>query len=215
MTDWYYAAGGVQCGPVNVDYLRMLLADKRIERDALVWNASMTEWKPAASLPELMGETAPLFAVGVRKLLVMMFCTLGLYQLYWAFHQWEKIRVRTRQDLMPVLRSIFLIFFFHRLVREVNDAAAAQHIDRRLSVEGLTALFVILTLTQRLPDPAWIISFLVIVPIAMLQKLANEVNQKAAPLADRNEEIRGWDWLPVTLGVVAAVLIMIGLFMPE
>jgi hypothetical protein len=41
------------------------------------------------------------------------------------------------------------------------------------------------------------------------------VNRKAAPLADRNGRIRGWNWLAVLLGIPLFVLALIGTFMPQ
>jgi hypothetical protein len=215
MSDWYYAAGGVQVGPVTIDYLRMLLAEKRIERDSLVWTASMPEWKPAAAVTELAGQSMPLFAIANWKLAVMTLCTLGVYQVFWGYKHWKAIRTRTGQDLLPLARGFFSIFFFNALVQEVNDAAVAQQIDRRLPPSQLTALFMILMFSQLLPNPFWLLWFAILVPIGIVQKLANEVNQKAAPLADRNARIRGWNWLALIVGIPLVLLAIAGAFMPQ
>ena len=215
MTDWYYAVDNAQIGPVTTEYLRMLLAEKRIDGASLVWNASMTEWRPAASVPELAGEATPLFPVANWKLALMMAATFGIYQVFWGYRHWKAIRTRTGQDLMPFARGFFAIFFFHALAREVNDAAADQRIERRLPVGPLTALFLILWVSQRLPDPYWLIWFAIVIPLMYVQQLANEVIQKASPLADRNARIRSWNWLAIVLGIPFFILAVIGTFMPE
>ena len=215
MTDWYYAAGGAQCGPVTTEYLRMLLSEKRIDGDTLVWNASMIDWRPAASVPELAGEVAPLFPIASWKLVLMTLATFGLYQIFWGYKHWTAIRARTQEEMIPFARGFFAIFFFHLLAREVNDAAAEQRIERRLQVGGLVALFLIFWFSQLLPDPGWLLWFGIVIPMVFVQQLANEVIQKASPLTDRNANIRGWNWLAVFLGIPFFFLALIGAFMPE
>lgn len=215
MTDWYYAVDNARCGPVTTEYLRMLLSEKRISGDSLVWNASMLDWRPAASVPELAGEVAPLFPVAIWKLVLMMLATFGLYQIFWGYKHWTAIRTRTREEMMPLARGFFAIFFFHLLAKEVNDAAEQQRIERRLQVSALMVLFVIFWFSQLLPDPGWLLWFGIVIPLVLLQRLANEVIQKASPLVDRNDAIRGWNWLAVVLGIPFFFLALIGAFMPE
>lgn len=214
MTDWYYAADGVQCGPVTTEYLHRLLVEKRIEGESLVWNASMPEWRAAASVPELAGESTPLFAVGIPKFVLMMLATFGVYQVFWGYKQWVAIRKRTGEEMMPLARAFFAIFFFHQLVQEVNATATALHVERRLPGGWLTMLFVLLWFSQLLPDPYWLVWFAIIMPLAMVQHLANEANQKAAPLADRNARIRRWNWLAIILGIPFFALAVYGTFVP-
>lgn len=215
MKDWYYAVDGVRCGPITIEYLRMLLAEKRIEREDLVWNESMPEWRAAASLPELVGGSTPLFAISNVKLALMMISTFGAYQIFWGFKHWKAIRARTGEEMIPLARGFFAIFFFHLLTREVNHSATAHAIDRQLPVAPLTTLFVILMLAQKLPDPFWLICFLVVVPMLFVQNVANHVNRKAAPLMDPNGRIRGWNWLAVLVGIPLFIFAIIGTFMPE
>ena len=117
--------------------------------------------------------------------------------------------------MIPLARGIFAIFFFHLLVKEVNQSAAAHDVGHELPVAPLTTLFVILMFSQRLPDPYWLICFLGVVPIMLVQNVANQVNRKAVPLADRNGRIRGWNWLAVIVGIPLFVLAVIGTFLPE
>lgn len=52
-TEWFYARGGVQTGPVTASVLRQLIAVGQIGRADPVWCEGMTEWRPAGELPEL------------------------------------------------------------------------------------------------------------------------------------------------------------------
>ena len=52
---WYYAVAGRQEGPVALPALQQLLASGKLRPVDLVWNPSMTQWAPAASITALMG----------------------------------------------------------------------------------------------------------------------------------------------------------------
>jgi hypothetical protein len=213
VTQWFYAADGVQHGPVSEEALKALVVDGRLGADDLVWNPALPQWTQARSaLSQTMAP--PFFSVGIVKLVVMLFGTMWLYQLYWMYKQWDAIRDRTGEDMMPVARSIFAIFFFHKLAGEVNDVERGRGRDL-LPAGALAGLFVVLSLTWRLPDPGWLISFLTILPMAILQKRMNDVNSQMAPLADRNRRIRAWNWLAVFLGIPFIILVLLGTFFPD
>jgi membrane protease subunit (stomatin/prohibitin family) len=52
---WYYVVGGERRGPVAASALR---AEHTVTADTLVWRRGMSEWRPAAAIPEL----APIIA---------------------------------------------------------------------------------------------------------------------------------------------------------
>ena len=164
------------------------------------------QWIEARKVQGLTGElsvtaTAPFFPLGLAKFVVMSFGTFGLYEIYWFYKQWTTIKKRTGDDLMPIPRAIFVIFFFHELVKEVNETGRERGFLAPLNVGGLTALFIVLTITWRLPSVLGLIAFLAIIPLLFVQNRMNEINEQAAPLADRNQRIRGWNWLALFLGL--------------
>jgi hypothetical protein len=59
MNQWYYAREGTQHGPISLDELRGLIRSAGIDpAKDLVWNPAMSDWRPAAQVPELDGVTA-------------------------------------------------------------------------------------------------------------------------------------------------------------
>lgn len=51
MTEWYYAKGGQQNGPVSFEKLRDLAASGLLDPSKdLVWNATMKDWVPAGQV---------------------------------------------------------------------------------------------------------------------------------------------------------------------
>ena len=53
MNEWYCTVDGKQYGPVSLEELKQWIASGRIKPENLVWMEKMTDWMPAASVPEL------------------------------------------------------------------------------------------------------------------------------------------------------------------
>jgi len=60
---YYYAVNGAQQGPVSFDQLKVLFANRTINRESLVWKQGMTNWSPLKEVDELKsflgGNTPP------------------------------------------------------------------------------------------------------------------------------------------------------------
>lgn len=53
MSDWFYAKNGRQEGPVSLENLRALVAEGKVSRSDLAWNATMKDWQPVGNIAEL------------------------------------------------------------------------------------------------------------------------------------------------------------------
>ncbi|MGL4400192.1 MAG: DUF4339 domain-containing protein [Luteolibacter sp.] len=60
MTEWYYARGGQQSGPVNFEKLVEIARSGGLDpvKD-LVWTSTMKDWLPAGQVPGIFGASAP------------------------------------------------------------------------------------------------------------------------------------------------------------
>ena len=52
-TNWHFARGGQQSGPVALAELKALIAQGKVVPEDLVWHQGMGEWKAASEMPEL------------------------------------------------------------------------------------------------------------------------------------------------------------------
>ena len=50
------------------------------------------------------------FAVSVTKLVVLSFCTLGVYPIYWFYINWKIIKEQEQVHILPFWRAIFSTF---------------------------------------------------------------------------------------------------------
>ena len=62
-SSYYYAANGQQQGPVTIEALKSLFANRTINKDSLVWKQGMDNWKALKEVEELKsflgGNTPP------------------------------------------------------------------------------------------------------------------------------------------------------------
>ena len=59
MSDWFYAKGGQQQGPVTFDQLTQLARSGALDPEKdLVWTSSMKDWQPAGTVEGLFGQPA-------------------------------------------------------------------------------------------------------------------------------------------------------------
>jgi len=56
---WYYSKNGTQLGPVSQAELSAKIASGEISATELVWKDGMSDWTPAANLPEFALSTPP------------------------------------------------------------------------------------------------------------------------------------------------------------
>lgn len=165
-----------------------------------------------------------LFRVGIPKLVVMSVATFGLYELFWFYEHWWALKARDQgrapgvgpyRDIHPFWRTVFAVFFTHRLLRELNAAAHRWGVDRSVAVGPATAAFILLSLAARLPDPMWLLSLFTVVPLAFAQRVANDVIARTRPEEDANTRFAGWNWVALLIGLPLLLLAVVGSFLPD
>jgi hypothetical protein len=166
--------------------------------------------------PDELAAQPPFFAVSLAKLAVMSVCTFNLYDVYWFYKNWQQISDREQENVWPLMRAIFAVFYCYPCFARMRDYEGASQLDSRLSALPLAIGFMVTTVTWRLPEPwNWITmsSFLFLLPV---QHYANRVNALATPSHDRNSRFRGWNWVAVVVGGAFVLLAIAGMFVdPE
>ncbi len=105
------------------------------------------------------------YVVSVRKLVVMMFLTWGVYGIYWHYRNWATYKRATGDKVIPLLRALFSIFFLYPLLKRVDRELETKGGDHQWS-PGFLTLGTILTiilncilpglLDPALNSPGWI-----------------------------------------------------------
>ena len=168
--------------------------------------------------PHIMTNESPpyYFSVSEQKLVVMSLCSFGIYELYWFYKNWELIMERTGQNIFPLVRAIFPIFFCHSLFESVKESAFALQIPSEIRPRALSIAWVLLTFGfWSLPNPFWLVGLLTFLPMLPVQKVINNINRKIAPSAEVNDRFTGKNIAVLILGGISVLLYVIGAFVSQ
>lgn len=170
------------------------------------------------ALPGLVPETGAImfFPVSIAKFVVLSVCSLGIYDLYWFYKNWQLVRAREKSDISPFWRTTFAYFFCYPLFKQIRDNDLQIGGTGTLPAGALATGWIVVTLLWQMPDPYWLAAVLACVFMLPVQIVANRINSVAAPNHDRNTRFTLWNWLTVAIGVAILVLDAAGEFaVPE
>ena len=131
----------------------------------------------------------PFFAVSLRKFAIMSVVTFGLYEFYWFYKHWSLVSRRHDRPIMPGARAFFAVLFCHAFMAEVRRFEYVGLPPNHLQAGLLTIGWILFTLTQRLPDPFWVLSIVAFVFLLPAQERANEINRLVEPGHDPNDRL--------------------------
>jgi len=226
---WFVTDGQSQTGPLPLEGLRQELARPGRGLARLVWREGMKEWTAPDLVPELATPPPPpgppeprepmfmlgmkdpkWFLVGGVKLTVMFVATLGLYQLYWFYKQWDRIR-DAGDNVAPAARSLFSIVFCYSLFRRIVDSAQAVGVSARVPPSLLAVGFILASMTWRMEGPEGFLGFLAVVPLIAAQRIANTVALAQGSTEDRNTRLtwRNWAWIGAFVGFFVLIFVVL------
>jgi len=154
------------------------------------------------------------FAVSPRKLMVMYFCTMGLYGTYWFYKNWDLIKERERSSISPVWRSLLEFLFCYSCFARIRATAKEHHLEVSLAAGPLTAGFILVGLLSVGPDPCWVLSSLAGFFLLPAQKVANRINAQLAPGHDPNRHFSGVNIATITTGGLLSLASVVWSFWP-
>ena len=125
--------------------------------------------------------------VGYRNFIILSILTMGIYDIWWTYRAWRTFKEKDKEDIYPIARAIFNIFFFHALMVKVLDFAKENGYDKTYSPGLLIVAYIVFYFSGKLPDPFWLISFgsiLCYVPIvkAFNYAIENSPEYKSEPM---------------------------------
>ena len=137
----------------------------------------------------------------MTRYIPMSFFTLGIYQFYWIYKNWEYLKNRDQLQIHPFWRGWFGIFFCDRLLKEIHDDTRLKHYKpAEFHPTSLAAGWIIFSIGSRLfdqytdkifPDDLAGIAILIFIFMLVIriwfflpvQQYINEANEKIKPAA--------------------------------
>ena len=130
--------------------------------------SDMTLGLPAAAAGDVPEQKRYFFDVSIWKLIVMSTVTFGAYQIYWFYRNWRMAKERG-DDVIPILRAIFAVLFAYTLFKDIRERGRSASLALLPSAGALALLFFLLQMIWRLPDPLWLLGFIAVLPLAIVQ----------------------------------------------
>lgn len=101
---------------------------------------------PRAEL--IVGDTTgdDFYIVSKSKCILLLLLTIGLYQYYWFYKNWQLQKLKTGESIRPVWRSIFAIFFIHSLFNRVDYKKIELRISEDWHPNALATFYIIFSI---------------------------------------------------------------------
>jgi hypothetical protein len=157
----------------------------------------------------------PFFPVATHKFVVLSLCTFGIYDLYWSYKNWERIRERTGEKISPFWRAFWAPFWGFNLFGRIRDYARAESVDVAWSPGLLGTIYLILCILWRLPDPWWLLSLGSFLPLAAVVRTTQDVNSRVRASEDPNTSYSGANIAIIVVGGLMLILALIGTLVPS
>ena len=168
--------------------------------------------EPTSAPPLTNGLRPNYFSVSMVKLVVMNFCTLGAYQYYWFYENWQLIKERESLDILPFWRTFFAVIYCFPLFGKIETTGDLLHFRQLIPSGVLAAGWILLSVLSMLPDPYWLVTFLSIVFLVPVQQQINRINEQLAPGHNPNKNFTAWNIVAIVVGGSFFILALIGIF---
>lgn len=90
------------------------------------------------------------YVVSQTKLLVLFVSTFGLYTIYWFYKHWDTYKKSTNENVSPVMRGIFSIFFVHALFSLFEQKYENKTGGAPKSIRHLATLYLVLSVSPQI-----------------------------------------------------------------
>ena len=157
-----------------------------------------------------MAAVHPLFPVALHKFVLMSMFTFGLYDLYWFYKCWDRIKDRSGEDLSPLWRTFFTVIWAFDLFGRVREHAVERGVKVTWTPAILGTLYLLLNLCGQLSAP-WSLpvfaTFMALVPVA---RTIAQVNAAASAEEGPNDRYSAWNIAALVVGGPLLTLALIG-----
>jgi hypothetical protein len=151
------------------------------------------------------------YSSSLVRLALLSVCTMGFFQLYWFYKNWQLIRLHEQPKISPAARTVFAILYGFSALAAIRRRGEVMGIKPRLHSILCAGAWTALTVASRLPPPYVLISVLSVVFLLPAQAHANRINLAAAGV-EPNGRFGAWGWLALATGGPVMLLAVIGSF---
>jgi hypothetical protein len=157
----------------------------------------------------------PLYPVATHKFVILSICTFGLYQLYWCYQNWKRLKAYSGESLSPFWRAVFAPLWNFSLFKRIRMAATSSGMSVGWNSGALATVYLVLNMSWRLPEAWGLISICSFIPMIPVQLAAQRVNERlgAESTESRNDTYNAVNITTIVIGGLLLILSIIGSFL--
>ena len=157
----------------------------------------------------------PYFPVAIHKFIVLSICTLTIYELYWSYQQWQRIRRATGEELRPFWRAFFAPLWGFSLFDRIRDDALERNLPAAWNAPLLGTIYLLLSVAWRLPDPIWLVSLASFLPLIPVVRTVARINASAPAAEGTNSTYSALNIITIVVGGILLLLAIAGSFIDD
>jgi len=157
----------------------------------------------------------------VWHFVLLSIMTFGIYDVYWYYKNWKRIKKYKELKFSPVWRTIGLfipilnLFLIYKAHVEYREFIKEKEINSEIYPGRIVLVIMISAALVRLPDPYWLLSFVGTIPLAMVQGVLNDLWRKLQVDCIHTNKLNGRQILLIVFGGILWLLVLLGMTLPE
>ena len=104
---------------------------------------------PESEIINEQGTEYEFYVVSPKKFLILMLSTLGIYSIYWFYKHWAQYKAKHDDNMWPVIRGIFHVFFAHSLFDAIQTRLDQMKSEHFFSAGGTATFYVLFFIADR------------------------------------------------------------------
>jgi hypothetical protein len=173
---------------------------------------------------ELQTNEMEFYVVSPKKFLILYLGTFGMYTVYWFFKHWNQYKKSSNEDMWPIMRGIFSIFFTHSLFSLFEMKYTYKTGEPPKSINYLATIYVVFAIGCQIcskfsdngyGNPITFYLSLLIFPVSCwvlykAQSLANYAGEDVS--GESNSKLTGLNYFWLVLGGIFWLLVLLGMY---
>lgn len=141
--------------------------------------------------------------------------------MYWFYRNWKHLKRHKGLSVKPGWYTVGLfvpilgLVLAYNQLRTIRALCAEAGTGRLYSPSSILVSWLLLSSAWRLPDPFWLVSFVSVFPLAVVQGALNAYWEKEHPGLPTRRGLSGAQIALLVVGGIALALTAIGMLAPE
>ncbi|PCK08822.1 MAG: hypothetical protein COA42_07410 [Alteromonadaceae bacterium] len=108
---------------------------------------------PQSELSEIeKSEGTEFYVVSIKKFTILFMATFGIYAVYWFYRNWRQYKNKNGDNIWPVARGMFSIFFAHSLFERIDGSLEKRSLVYKWYPSSYASFYVIIVIAGRIVD---------------------------------------------------------------